>query len=83
MSKFSKAALVIAAVVLASTLARSDGIFNPTSNQAGFTDGFNNLTIGVTTPPVPPPAGSALLADNTNPALLADNTNPACLAGGC
>ena len=46
--------LVIAllAMLALSTLARSDGIYNPTSNQIGFTDGVNNLGVGISGPTI-------------------------------
>lgn len=79
MSISSKALLIIFAL-LASTLARSDGIYNPTSNQIGFTDGVNNLAIGSA---VPQPTGKILLVDGVSHILFVDGVSKICRAGGC
>lgn len=79
MSILSRAPLILALLV-ASTLARSDGIYNPTSNEIGFTDGINNLAIGVTTPA---PTGDILMVDGASLILQTDGASFICRAGGC
>lgn len=75
-----KRALLALSLVLASTAVRSDGIYNPTSNQIGFTDGVNNLSIGVA---VPQPTGDILLVDGVSFILQTDGASLICRAGGC
>jgi hypothetical protein len=72
--------VLIILALLASTLARSDGIYNPASNQIGFTDGINNLAIGVA---VPQPNGKILLVDGVSFILQTNGTSKICRAGGC
>jgi hypothetical protein len=50
-----RAIIIILALVALSTIARSDGIYNPTGGQVGFADGINNLGAG--TGGTPPPTG--------------------------
>ena len=71
---------IILALLLVSTLARSDGIYNPTSNDIGFTDGINNLAIGSA---VPQPTGDILLVDGVSLLLQTDAASFVCRAGGC
>jgi hypothetical protein len=73
-------ALLILALLVASTLARSDGIYNPTSNEIGFTDGINNLAIGTS---VPQPTGDVLMVDGVSLILQTDAASFVCRAGGC
>lgn len=74
-------ALLILALLVASTLARSDGIYNPKSNGIGFTDGVNNLATGGST--APQPTGDILMVDGTSLILQTDGTSLICRAGGC
>ena len=41
-----RAIIILLALVALSTIARSDGIYNPTGGQVGFADGINNLGAG-------------------------------------
>lgn len=80
MSTRSKSWLLIAALTLIASAARSDGI-GPRSIGLNVFGGIGQQGAAVTPPPVG--TGSALLVDGSSPALLVDNTNPACLVGGC
>lgn len=71
---------IVVVLLLVSTLARSDGIYNPSSNEIGFTDGINNLAIGAS---VPQPTGDILLVDGTSLILQTDGASLICRAGGC
>lgn len=73
-------ALLILALLAASTLAHSDGIYNPLSNEIGFTDGINNLSIGAS---VPQPTGDVLMVDGVSLILQTDGASFICRAGGC
>jgi hypothetical protein len=77
MLMFSRALLVFA-LLAASTLARSDGIFNPGSRGIGFTDGIFNGGV-----PIPQPTGKILLADGVSFILQTDAVSKICRAGGC
>ena len=57
MSIFNRAILILALLV-ASTMARSDGIYNPTVGTWGFQDGINNavaaaVVVGCASPTAP------------------------------
>lgn len=56
-----RAFLILLALIAASTLARSDGIYNPAGGQVGFTDGINNLGAG--TGGVTPPTSNFRITD--------------------
>lgn len=51
MSTFSRAVLIIA-LLIAASIARSDGIYNPGGRGVGFTDGVNNGGAAVAPPPL-------------------------------
>ena len=57
MSILSRAILIFA-LLLAATLARSDGIFNPGSRGIGFNDGISNVGAGAA--PATPCSGTGL-----------------------
>jgi hypothetical protein len=77
MSIISRAILILA-LLAASTLARSDGIFNPGSRGIGFTDGVFNGGV-----PIPPPTGDILMVDGASLILQTDAASFVCIAGGC
>lgn len=66
------------ALVCSIAVAHTDGIYNPTANSVGDTQGIDSN--GGSS--VAPSTGPALLVNSTSTALLIDNTNSACLAGG-
>lgn len=72
-------AILAAALLLMSSVARSDGIYNPGVGGWGFQDGIN----GPGTPPVPQPTGDVLMVDGTSLILQTDGASFVCRAGGC
>lgn len=72
--------LIIAAVLATSiALARSEGIYNPSSNAVGDYQGIDSNAAtgggGI--------VGALLLEDGTSIILLEDGTSNLCLEGGC
>lgn len=78
MSTTSRTFLLVLALLAASTLARSDGIYNPGSLGIGFTDGIGNGG-----KIIPQPTGDILLVDGVSLILQTDAASFICRAGGC
>lgn len=69
----------VAIVMLATlALARSEGIYNPSSNAVGDYQGIDSNAAAVAQP-----TGKVLLVDATSHVLLVDAASRLCRAGGC
>lgn len=83
MSIFSKrlfgfAAVVFGALISATAVAHTDGIYNPTANSVGDTQGIDSNGGGTVQP-----TGKILLVDAVSFVLKVDAASKICRAGGC
>lgn len=84
MSIFSKrifgfAAVVFGILISATAVAHTDGIYNPTANSVGDTQGIDSNGGGA----VVQPTGKILLVDAVSFVLKVDAASKICRAGGC
>lgn len=73
-----RAALMVIALLALSSLARSDGIYNPGGLGVSGSDGIGNGG-----KIIPQPTGKILLVDAASFLLQTDGASKVCRAGGC